>query len=159
MAYPAIVIAYAFVKRGIDEGNHVTQMKLQKMLYFAQGYHLFKYNETLINEPIEAWQYGPVIHSIYRKFKSYGSKPIDNVNLIDDNLEQLKFDVATLDDHAIDAINYTWGIMAALDALVLSAWSHKEGSPWQMVYDPKIRHNPIREGDIKHYFSEMLSAG
>lgn len=54
MAYAAALISFAFVKRGIMEGKPVTQMKVQKMVYFAHGYHLAKYGTPLITEGFEA---------------------------------------------------------------------------------------------------------
>ena len=52
MAYSASLIADALVKRGIKEGRPVTQMKLQKMVYFAHGYHLAKYGDAQIQEEV-----------------------------------------------------------------------------------------------------------
>src|SRR5215469_2786509 len=82
MSYPASLIAYAFVKRGIDDGNPVTQMKLQKLVYFAHGLHLASYNEPLISEKFQAWKYGPVVPAIYRDYKLYGSSPILDTDLL-----------------------------------------------------------------------------
>ena len=82
MPYSASVIAYAFVQKGIEEGKFVTQMKLQKMVYFAHGYHLARYNEPLIREEFEAWKFGPVVPSIYQSYKLYGSDMIIDTGLI-----------------------------------------------------------------------------
>ena len=58
------------------EREGITNLKLQKILYFAQAYYLAKFNKPLFNNNIEAWEYGPVIPDVYRRFKKYGSKPI-----------------------------------------------------------------------------------
>ncbi|MGN6477898.1 MAG: Panacea domain-containing protein, partial [Flavipsychrobacter sp.] len=63
--YPASVIAYAFVIKGIEEGNPVTQMKLQKLVYFANGIYLAQGYGPLIKESFQSWEYGPVVPEIY----------------------------------------------------------------------------------------------
>ena len=45
--------------------EQITQMKLHKLLYYAAGWHLGFTGEPLFDEDIEAWQYGPVVPSIY----------------------------------------------------------------------------------------------
>ena len=109
MAYSASVIAYAFVQKGIEEGTFVTQMKLQKMVYFAHGYHLARYNEPLIREEFEAWKFGPVVPSIYQSYKLYGSDMIIDTGLIakpvNDGNKPEDFPPSVL-----EAIDYTWQV-------------------------------------------------
>ena len=83
MAYPASFIANGFLTRAIQEGNLITQMKLQKILYFAQGLHLATYGTPLIQENFQAWKFGPVIPEIYQIYKFYGSEPITDTTLAD----------------------------------------------------------------------------
>src|SRR6478672_9634684 len=125
MAYSASLIAYAFVKKGVETGKPVTQMKLQKMVYFAHGYHLAKYDEPLIEEDFEAWQFGPVAPSIYNEFKLYGSDPIRMTET-----DKLLAELRTLSPDAQHAIHYTWEATKDISALKLSGWTHKKNSPW-----------------------------
>lgn len=154
MSYSASLIAYAFVKKGIEEGKFVTQMKLQKLVYIAHGYHLAKYAEPLVTEEFEAWKFGPVIPAIYQTYKLYGSSPISDTNIIE--LYNGKTDLSVLDFKAVDAISYTWASAGTLDAMQLSTWSHKEGSPWYNAYEPGIVSKPIDNESIKGYFSQEL---
>lgn len=156
MPYSASLIAYVFVKKGIEEDNFVTQMKLQKMVYFAQGYYLAKYGVPLIQEEFEAWRYGPVIPSIYRTYKLYGSEPIFDAGLVD-NLSTLEQQLLKLETKAIEAINYTWEVTKNLSANNLSAWTHTEGSPWHNAYLPDLSSR-INNNNIRDYFSEILTA-
>jgi uncharacterized phage-associated protein len=156
MTYSALVIAYAFVRRGIDESNPVTQMQLQKMVYFAHGYHYARYGEALINEPIQAWEYGPVIPSIYHSYKFYGSSPIITVDKIIDRPSDI--DLLGLSASAKDAIDYTWKATSKLSAFHLSSWSHKDGSPWANVYQEGIRNIPIDNNEIRNYFKALIFA-
>jgi uncharacterized phage-associated protein len=154
MAYPASLIAYAFVKKGIDEGKFVTQMKLQKLVYFAQGYHLAKYNEPLIKENFEAWKFGPVVPEIYQDFKLYGSKLITNTSSFRPSGTDASRVV--LDSEAFDSIKYTWDVLKDFSAMALSNWTHQPSTPWSKVYDPDAKSTPISNDDIKNYFERLL---
>jgi uncharacterized phage-associated protein len=154
MAYPASLIAYAFVKKGIDEGKFVTQMKLQKLVYFAQGYHLAKYNEPLIKENFQAWKYGPVVPEIYEDFKLYGSKLItDTASFLPAGTDQKRY---LLDTTAIDSIQYTWNVLKDYSAMALSNWTHQPRTPWSNVYNPAEKSTPINNNDIQKYFEGLL---
>lgn len=154
MSYPASLIAFAFVKKGIDEGKFVTQMKLQKLVYFAQGAHLAKYNKPLINETFQAWMYGPVIPEIYDDFKLYGSRPIVDTNeFLPAHTYKPPF---RLDEEAFDTIDYTWGVLKDFSAMSLSNWTHQPDGPWSKVYDPNVKDTPIANNEIQQYFEKLL---
>ena len=57
-------------------GRPITQLKLQKILYYIQGKHLALYRKPLFPEDIEAWAYGPVVREVYIKYVSYGALPL-----------------------------------------------------------------------------------
>lgn len=154
MPYPATLIAYAFVKRGIEEGAPVTQMKLQKMVYFAHGLHLAVYKTPLIRDQIQAWKYGPVIPLIYQAYKFYGSAPISGTDLI--LLGNEENELASLDAKAKKTINYTWSALKDTDVIRLTNWTHKEGSPWKDNYVEGINEIPIPNATIQKYFETFL---
>ena len=74
-------------ERGTVEG--ITNLKLQKILYFAQAAHLAVHEKPLFKEDIEAWKFGPVIPSVYRKYKKYTNTAIPNPKAIPEFDEQL----------------------------------------------------------------------
>ncbi len=47
------------------DGSELTHTKLQKMVYFAHALHLARFDQVLVNEPVEAWQYGPVFSELF----------------------------------------------------------------------------------------------
>ena len=61
-------------------GDLISPLKINKLLYYAQGNFLAKYNAPLFPEKIQAWQYGPVIPEIYHKYKVLGRQPIEIVD-------------------------------------------------------------------------------
>lgn len=155
MTYPASVIAYAFVEKGIEEGSFVTQMKLQKMVYFAHGYHLAKYGEPLVEEFFEAWKFGPVVQDIYQTYKLYGSEPISNTVFLPKPPRKYRY--KPLSDAALEAIDYTWKVTKGLSAAQLSQWTHLDGSPWASVYDPTKASSVIPNEQIRQYFQHLLA--
>ncbi|MEO8085242.1 MAG: type II toxin-antitoxin system antitoxin SocA domain-containing protein [Bacteroidota bacterium] len=151
--YSAVQIAVAFVNKGIAEGNYVTQMKLQKLVYFAHGYHLATNNQPLIREEIQAWEFGPVIPSIYHAFKLYGSDVIADLKYASVSPSDLSI---RLSASALETINYTWKALSGVSAAKLSAWTHQNGSPWQNVYNPGVRDIRIDQEEIQKYFKIFL---
>lgn len=73
----AIDIAnYFLVLVNREEGDAITHLKLQKLLYFAQGASLVLLNKPLFNEPLKAWPYGPVSQSVFNQFKVFNHNAI-----------------------------------------------------------------------------------
>lgn len=75
----------------IDYSNNnkisITNLKLQKLLYYVQAASLVELKEKCFNDPIMAWQYGPVVESVYFRFNEYGGDEIPK-----QNIEMLFFD-------------------------------------------------------------------
>lgn len=64
-----------------SEGRPVTNLKLQKVLFFLQGFCLDNYNSPIVDGSFAKWKYGPVEEEVYQEYKSNGSSPIDNMGL------------------------------------------------------------------------------
>jgi len=60
-----------------EAGDFISNLKLQKLVYYAQGFHLAMYDAPLFEDEIKAWEHGPVVPSLYHKYKEHGSKAID----------------------------------------------------------------------------------
>ena len=71
-------VADYFLARASDDerGGGITQLKLQKLLYYAQGYSLAILGHRLFVEDIEAWQHGPVVAEVRRKVKDFKNRYI-----------------------------------------------------------------------------------
>ena len=57
-------------------GWSLSNLELQKILYVGQMLYLGRYNEPLVNEVFEAWDYGPVLPTIYHSAKMFGRSPV-----------------------------------------------------------------------------------
>jgi len=150
--YNATLIAYAFVKKGIEEGKPLTQMKLQKVVYFAEGLSLAMGNLPLVKEDFQAWKYGPVIPAIYHDYKLYGSSPILDTQWVS---WELDLDLSSLSVESKNTIDNTWKILQDIPGAQLSNWTHKADSPWSKHYRPGIPDIIIPKEDIKEYFMQF----
>lgn len=86
----AFHIAQYFIDRCHEErrrGNYqsLTNLKLQKLLYYSQGFYLAIYNKPLFPDRIEAWVHGPTVPSVYKRLQRYGYNTIpEGVNVFID---------------------------------------------------------------------------
>ena len=141
--YKAIDIAKYFINE-----LHPEPLKLQKLLYFAQGFSYAFYDKELFNDDFEAWVHGPVIPSIYHEYKSYEYNPIDlNYNLKDFNKD------------VIDILEYVKRNYAKYDGKYLEEITHKE-EPWLLSrtgLDPDERSDKtIPKSNIAAYFTSYV---
>lgn len=78
-------------KTDLEHGDTISNLKLQKMMYYQQGFHLAYFGTPLFDEDIVAWQYGPVVPSVYKEYKSFESNSIstskEGISLSDDEEE------------------------------------------------------------------------
>lgn len=79
--YSASAVAQWFLaenNRRMHEGDsdYITHLKLQKLLYYAQGCYVAETGNALFGDTIEAWTHGPVVPSVYKDYKAHGSDPI-----------------------------------------------------------------------------------
>lgn len=58
------------------DGDLISNLKLQKLLYYAQAWYLVNFTVPLFDDLIEAWDFGPVIPNVYHEYKRFGCDPI-----------------------------------------------------------------------------------
>lgn len=110
-------------------------MKLQKLIYFAHGWHLALYNEPLVTEPIYAWKFGPVIPSVYHEFKRFGYRPITETDW-DDEEDGLGLPIIPPDDRrTIELLTRVWDVYRRFTAVQLSNMTHAPDTPWRVTWD------------------------
>jgi uncharacterized phage-associated protein len=144
MSYPALYIAKYFIKKAAAFNSEMTPMKLIKLVYIAHGWYLALANEPLIEEPVEAWQYGPVIDSIYQEYKMYGSKQIEE-EINDKDIS----DIAR-DNNVKTLLEKIWDIYGKFTGIQLSNLTHEENSPWWQAIENS--ENIIDNEIIKEYY-------
>lgn len=77
MSYPVLEIAKKIIANTDEsQGEIISNLKLQKILYYMQGFFIAVFDKKLFDEEFEAWQYGPVVRTMYNHFKDFGSGAI-----------------------------------------------------------------------------------
>lgn len=118
----------------------ITQLKLQKLLYYIQGLALSIFGKPAFTNKIYAWEYGPVVEEIYQKYKSKGKHPIATPKEIAEISEGLKC--------IIDTVIEGYGKFNAYSLIELT---HEE-TPWKETEkDEEITQECIREYFDKVY--------
>src|SRR5262245_11323328 len=76
MPYNAKAIANEILDLAAADGKPLSQMKLQKLVYYAHGWNWALMDKPLLDEQIQAWNFGPVIRTLYRAFRRFGAGDI-----------------------------------------------------------------------------------
>lgn len=144
MAYKALDIANKLLSHAANsgEGELMSNMKLQKMLYYQQGFHIAYFNTPLFNEDIEAWMYGPVVPCVYNHFKRNGSM----------GLEPFAEEIG-LSDVEETLFNEVFDVYGEYSASGLMNMTHKE-SPW--LTTPTGVGNVITIEKLDQFFKTRL---
>ncbi len=143
MCYNAIDIAKKVIAyTNEEEGDSITNLKLQKLLYYLQGFHLAFYNKPLFKEHIRAWTYGPVVEEVYQEFKGYGSQTIYKKDVKDE---------LTLDEEAQNVFESVYEVYSKFSAIKLMEMTHAE-SPWRNTEIQKI----ITHEKMKKFFKTRI---
>ena len=74
--YTAMEIAVHVINYVKGQNGHISNLKLQKILYYIQAAFLCERGEVCFDEKILCWRHGPVVQSVYNKFSIYGGEEI-----------------------------------------------------------------------------------
>ena len=124
--YKATDIANFLVYLMTGSCDDLTNLKLNKILYYAQGHYLQKFGKPLFADIIEAWPHGPVVKSVYTVYKNHSDKPITSydltrIPLIEDDVKSFLVDIARK--------------YGRFTASTLRNMTHKPKSPWSEVQE------------------------
>lgn len=101
-----------------SSGEAITQLKLQKLVYYAEAWFLANFDCPLIEEDFEAWAHGPAVRTLYSKYREYGWEALPPERGPEPTKEVAKF---------LDAVYREYGQFSAKR---LEEMTHKE-TPWQ----------------------------
>lgn len=148
----SLIIAIHFIKLAIECRAPLNVIKLQRLIYFAHGAHLAKFNVPLITDEIEAWDYGPVIRNIYHTFRHYGNEPIMHIPevYLEINGNKSPILLNVFPDDVNETLDNVWNIAKDISYVKLSRWCVTDDSPWTQAY---LQHEKIIDQEIiKQYF-------
>lgn len=137
-------VAAILVNKFNNDSKTITQLKLQKMLYFIEAYYMAAYNKKrLYKEEFVRWAYGPVSKKIYDKYRCYMNLPITVINFDDEIF---------LEDDVNDSINQIYDDFGNLTSTQLIALTHRHGSPWYCTPQDEV----ISKEETKKWFKELF---
>lgn len=132
VTYDVSDIARFIVRKYIRDENPVTNMKLQKMLYYAWVHYYREHKEYLFRDDICAWKYGPVVPKVYREYRIYAGMPI----LKSESPGEIDKDTADfLTRFADEHKDFTASQLVNL--------THRDGYPWKLVYKKEEKYTKI----------------
>jgi uncharacterized phage-associated protein len=121
-------VANEILKVAGAHGQSLTPMQLLKLTYIAHGWSLGLYGDPLISDEIQAWEYGPVIPSLYAAVKDFRDQPVHGLIAANDE--------PPLSDADKKVIRQVVQIYGAKSGPALSRLTHAPGTPWAQVYEP-----------------------
>lgn len=140
-----------------------SHLKLQKLLYLVYAKFLLQTGQKLFDEPIVAYKYGPVVESVFQKFKVHGSSIIDFkedeksiFSIIDIAVTPTFMKIAS-SEYGLEAMSCILDVIknyrftSAYDLVDLT---HKKGGPWDRVYRPG-QNREIKDEIIYRYHNVL----
>ena len=135
----------------ISSGREITNLLLQKVLYYVKAISEIFEGESIILEPCEAWKFGPVFPSVYEKYREYGKQEIE-INLSKEYVNEL---LSEKEKQVTDYVMNTFGIY---NAWFLKDLTHLE-EPWiaarKGLSEDDASRNQMDEEIISSYFAKI----
>ena len=133
--YDALNVANYIIDKCKKDGSPITNLQLQKILYFLQREYLQNNGYSLFFNEIQAWQFGPVVPDVYYKYCIFGAMPISRT-----------YGNHQINDADMKAINPIIEKNMCRSPWELVEETHKSGGAWEIIYDNgKGNHNVIPE--------------
>jgi uncharacterized phage-associated protein len=131
------------------DGESMTPLRLQKLLYYCQGWHLAWYGKPLFSDRLEAWREGPVVPVVYNYPWAKGRGPIT----VEDLQSEAEY-LSLMDQDQKRAIEQVWSHYRQFSAIGLKDKSHNE-EPWKKHWHPDANnrgHETIPREDLVAFF-------
>lgn len=121
--------AYYLIKKYNDNGKDLSNLEVQKLMYFFEAYYMNVYKvDKLYDCNFCAWAYGPVAIPLYKKFKKFGNGKIELTKEDKESGERItKEKKELLDD--------IYNVFKEVSAMTLVGYTHMLGSPWKEVWE------------------------
>lgn len=127
----------------------ITHLKLQKLLYNAQGVYLAIKGEKLFEDDLLAWDHGPVVKEVYDTYCVFGRNPIIIPATPENNEIINKIES---DEEVREILNFVYDNFSIYTAWQLREMSHKKGSPWDKTQKNEVIDTKL----IKEYFMQEV---
>lgn len=157
--YEAKKVANLIIDEFDPERYDLTNLKINKIIYFCNGWFLARTGKKLIRNKFEAWKYGPVIRTLYSELKIYGDASIkDKISYLDymDGIKKhVKYDDVT--DHDRVLIKKIASYYICMKASELVELSHAPGGAWDVAFRKSLENGgeweAITDAEIEREFA------
>jgi uncharacterized phage-associated protein len=150
-------IANVILDEADAQGLEVTNMALNKLIYFVHCDYLVEKGDPLVSAKIEAWQHGPVFREVYHEFKRWGDAAIrSRATKVDPHTGQVVTANLSFSTDELEYLKVLIGRYIRFTAAQLRAISHRKGGPWHVVWGHDGQANPgmrITNDLILEYYS------
>ncbi len=148
-------IANSFLDIANIAGKQLTNMQLQKLVYFAHGWHLALKGEPLLTDAVKAWTFGPVIPPLYNSLRMYGTgivtEPIKRKNLDTGEIAEVREPES---EYVKSLLQRTWQVYGHMTGSQMSYLTHESGTPWEIAWK-KEKFSIISDELIRQHFLEL----
>ena len=127
----ARVVANRFLELAAAEGRSLTPMQVLKLVYIAHGWTLALHGRPLIEQDVEAWQYGPVIPELYNAMRQFKGGAVQGPLSIGWGSRADELD--RVEESLVDQVYRLYG---GLNGIALSRITHADNTPWARTYTP-----------------------
>lgn len=138
--YDALIIADYVITYYEKRDHGVSNLKLQKILYFLQALFLTKENHELFSDEIEAWWFGPVVPSVYKKYALFGGMYISTKNINEPFIDNKTKTIIN---------NFLEKVKDMSSTYLTQITLHQK--PWEQNYTKNIKRI-IPKNEIQKYF-------
>jgi len=149
-------VADFFIALSNATGNLISNLKLQKLLYYADAWHLANYGKPLIEEDFQAWVHGPVIPALYGDYKHFSWQPIERPDLDESTYVQIR---SHLDTRILGLLDTVVDSYFGLSAYELEKMTHSE-LPWRTarmgLADDEPSSAVISKDSMRDYYSSFI---
>lgn len=141
------------------------QMKLYKLVYYANAWFLGNGKGELYPEDIHAWPHGPVIPSIYGEFRVFGRDPITKMGTRLEHVKDLNFEAITPthDGRFDNFFEQVWNLYRDKTGIQLSNMTHLSDEPWSVIknkYNGDLSTKPLIPSEvIEVCFAAKVNSG
>lgn len=142
-----------------DKNIELTNLKIQKIIFFCHAWFLVIAEKPLVKQTFEAWEYGPVLAHVYRQFNSFRGQPITGrISKLDIKTNKLVTVETNLEESDKALLSQIVDIYTRYSSNELVEMSHIKNGPWWNAWHHTAKVNPgmrIENIEIKNFYASF----
>ena len=152
-------IANEFIGRARKDGRTLDALQLNKLVYFSHAWMLGMHHRPLLDQPIKAWKFGPIIPNLFRATQTGIYTLGDEIDL-----PSLQISETLPDRQQMDVINQVYELYGEFKGAQLSSMAHTDGTPWHRIWqshgarewEEERRNATIPDPMLEDYYGNQI---